>query len=76
MIGTGVISLANVIAFQTTEYVRYDVQIRKHGTQEWLDVHSIGSHTVHPGFLYFLFLAIFIFDVAYLYLLYRRPRAA
>ena len=76
MIGTGVISLANVIAFQTTEYVRYDVQIRKQGTQEWVDVHSIGSHTVHPGFLYFLFIAILIFDLVYLYLLYRRPRAA
>jgi hypothetical protein len=73
MAGTAVISLANVIAFQTSERVRYDVQIRERGSMEWLDAGIIGSQTVHPGFLYFLFAAILIFDIAYLVLLYRKP---
>ena len=73
MVGTAVISLANVIAFQTSQHVRYDVQIKKQGTGEWFDAGTIGSQTVHPGFLYFLFAAILIFDLVYLILLYRRP---
>lgn len=76
LLGTGMISLANVIAFETTPAVRYEVQIRRAGTAEWVDAGSIGSQTVHPGFLYFLFGAILVFDLIYLVLLYRRPRTA
>lgn len=71
MIGTGAISVANVIAFKTMAVQRYEVQIRKQGTTEWIDPGTIGSQSVSPGFLYFLFVAILIFDVAYLVLLYR-----
>ncbi len=74
MFGTAAISAANVIAFETIPRVRYEVQMRKEGTAEWVDLGSIGSQTVRPGFLYFLFVAILIFDIVYIILLYRRPR--
>ena len=74
MLGTAAISLANVIAFQTTSFRRYDVRLREQGASEWVDFGTIGSQTVHPGFLYFLFGAILIFDVVYLVILYRQPK--
>jgi hypothetical protein len=76
MLGTASISAANVIAFETIPRVRYEVQMRKGGTTEWIDLGNIGSQTVRPGFLYFLFAAILIFDIVYIILLYRRPRPA
>lgn len=71
MLGTAAISFANVIAFETTPEVSYQVQIKRQGTAAWVDAGTIGNHTVHPGFLYFLFIAILIFDLVYLRLLYR-----
>lgn len=76
MLGTASISIANVIAFETVAPVRYEVQYRAQGTNGWVDAGTIGSQTVHPGFLYFLSAAIFIFDVVYLVLLYRHRRDA
>lgn len=77
MLGTAALSLANVIAFRALgSKSLWDVQIRPNRAPEWQDVGKIGPETIDPGFLYFLFMAILIFDLVYIALLYRRPRVA
>lgn len=77
MLGTAALSLANVLAFEAVgRKSLWDVQVRAKDVPLWRDVGKIGPETIDPGFLYFLFVAILIFDVAYLVLLYRRPRTA
>jgi len=77
MLGTAALSLANVMAFQAVgSKSLWDVQVRAKDAPVWRDVGNIGPETIEPGFLYFLFVAILIFDLVYIALLYRRPRLA
>jgi hypothetical protein len=72
-LGTGLYIAGNVIVLLTLPEIRYHVQVRPPGAEQWIDAGIIGSSTIHPGFLFFLFGALTTFDLLYLWLVYR-PR--
>ena len=74
-IGTACYSVGNVMILRRIPDVRFLVQVQMKGTDKWLPAGEIGNTTIHPGFLYFLFIGITIFDVLYLWLLYRGSHA-
>ena len=73
MLGTGAVSLANTISIFHLPPIVYQVQIRRNDSSPWQDMGTIGSSTIHPGFLYFLFLSVFVADLIYVVLVSRRP---
>jgi len=73
MLGTGAVSVANTIAIRHLPLIQFEVQIRPVGTTDWASAGTIGSATIHTGFLYFLFLSVLAADLIYLVLLYRKP---
>jgi hypothetical protein len=75
-LGSGLYAVGNTIVMAGMTGVRYEVQVRPAGTEEWNAAGIVGSGTIDPGFLYFLFIAIALFDVLYLWLLYRGPHRA
>lgn len=74
-LGTGLYIAGNTIVLLTLPEIRYHVRVRPPGTDQWIDAGVIGSSTIHPGFLFFLFAALAAFDLLYLWLVYR-PRVA
>ena len=74
LVGTALISLGNTIVFFTGTAQTFDVQVRKQGAAEWVDAGTIGAHNFDPGFMFFLFISIFVFDVIYVVLLRRRRK--
>lgn len=84
MLGTALVSVANVLSIRALPAITYDVQIRAADSATWTDAGTIGSHTIHPAFFYFLFAATFAADLAYVGLVQRwfgppprgRPSAA
>ena len=72
-IGTGLYIAGNTIVLLTLPEIRYHVQVRAQEAQQWIDAGTIGSRTIHPGFLFFLFGALATFDLLYLWLVYH-PR--
>ncbi len=76
LVGTALISLGNAIMFFTSTTQTFEVQVRKQDTLEWVDAGTIGAHNFDPGFMFFLFFSIFVFDVIYVVLLRRRQKLA
>ncbi len=74
-VGTLCYSVGNTMILMRMPTVQYEVQVRQSGTEQWNTAGMIGNTTIHPGFLYFLFTGIAIFDLIYLWLLYRGPYA-
>lgn len=72
MLGTGVISLANVLVFLLGTGRDFELRFRQVGAQEWIDAGTRGGTTFHAGFAFYLFAVIFLFDVLYIVLLRRR----
>ena len=74
-VGTLCYSVGNSIILMRIPTVQYEVQVRQSGTEQWNAAGMIGSATIRPGLLYFLFIGTAIFDLIYLWLLYRGPSA-
>lgn len=75
-LGTACYSLGNTLILQRIPEVTYLVKVKEAGSDQWFDAGQVGNTTIHPGFLYFLFIGITIFDLIYLMVLYRgRPPA-
>ena len=74
-IGTGLYSIGNVMVLLRIPEVRYEVQVRKVGEAAWVAAGQVGNNTIHPGFMFFLIAGTTIFDLLYLWLLYRKPRS-
>lgn len=72
-LGTGLYIAGNTIVLLTLPEIRYHVQVRAQEAEQWIDAGTIGSRTIHPGFLFFLFGALATFDLLYLWLVYH-PR--
>lgn len=75
-LGTGLYAVGNSMILARIPDRRYLVQIQEMGSNRWLPAGEIGNTTIHPGFLYWLFIGIAIFDLIYLWLLYRGPYRA
>lgn len=74
LVGTALISLGNTIVFFTATAATFEVQVRRQDTTDWVDAGTIGAHNFDPGFMFFLFIAIFVFDIIYVVLLTRRRK--
>jgi hypothetical protein len=74
-LGSACYGVGNTMVLTRLPVVRYEVQVRAAGTSEWVMAGEVGNTTIHPGFLYFLFIGIALFDLIYLWLLYRGPRS-
>lgn len=75
-VGTGLYAVGNSLVLARIPETRYLVQVRETGTDAWVAAGEVGNTTIHPGFLYFLFIGIALFDLIYLWLLYRGPYRA
>lgn len=73
-LGTGFVSLANVLSIRALPHLSYEVQYRVARDEAWISAGTIGSHTIHPGFFYFLFGATLLADLIYLVLVTIRRR--
>jgi hypothetical protein len=76
LVGTALISVGNTIVFFTGSAQTFEVQVRKLDSVDWVDAGTIGAHNFDPGFMFFLFISIFVFDVIYVVLLGRRQKLA
>ncbi len=74
--GSACYAVGNIMVLNRLPDVRYEVQVRAAGASEWVAAGEVGNTTIHPGFIFFLFAGIAIFDLIYLYLLYRGPNGA
>lgn len=77
MLATAGVSLANAIAFARRGGVEYVLRLRVPGAgpgEAPPMVERVGASTLHPGFYYYLFLTILLFDLTYLILLSRARR--
>jgi len=75
-IGTGLYAVGNTLILMRIPSIKYAVRIKAPDSKQWLAAGDVGNSTIHPGFLYFLFIGIALFDVVYLWLLYRGPNAS
>ncbi len=74
-VGTLCYSIGNVLILIRIPPIQYEVQVRESGTEQWARAGVVGNTTIHPGLIYFLCVGITIFDLIYLWLLYRGPSA-
>jgi hypothetical protein len=74
MLGTGLISLANALVYFRGTSSSFDLRFRPLDGDQWYDGGTVGGTSYHPGFVFYLFAVILIFDVLYLALLARRRR--
>jgi hypothetical protein len=69
-VGTTLISIGNVIVFNTGPDITYEIQFRPVGVGPWLTTQR-GTDALSLGFFYFLFVGILVMNAVYLVLLHR-----
>lgn len=74
-IGSSLYAIGNTMVLASVPQLRYGVQIQAPGSDTWVNAGTVGTATIHPGFLYFLFIATAAFDLLYLWLLHRPRRS-
>lgn len=72
-VGSGLYAVGNTLILMRVPDTRYLVQVQEVGSDVWRTAGEVGNTTIHPGFLYFLFIGIALFDLIYLWLLYWGP---
>ncbi|MDX2058263.1 MAG: hypothetical protein SFV24_10710 [Gemmatimonadales bacterium] len=75
-VGSLCYAVGNILVLNRLPTVTYEVQVRAAGAVTWVPAGEVGNTTIHPGFIFFLFAGIAIFDIIYLYLLYFGPRGS
>ncbi len=72
-LGTLCYSVGNILILGKIPNVQYEVQVRQVGAEQWHVAGTVGNTTILPGLVYFLCIGVTIFDVIYVWLLYRGP---